>query len=138
MQVVTPKAMATLSMLVALVLAAPAAAQTPTQNTYGGPLAEQLPPATVPVQPQVVPPGPATLPGSDQGSTQTQGKTKDVLGRRVSGKNPVAPAAAPRPAPKKVSGDELPFTGFEIGVALAIAFALLGTGFALRRATRTS
>ncbi len=126
--------MATLSVLGVFALAAPAAAQTPTQNTYGGPLAEQLPPAT---QPVVVPPGPTTLPGSDQGSTETQGKTKDVLGRRVTGKNPVAPAAAPRPAPQKVSGDELPFTGFEIGVALAIAFALLGTGFALRRATRT-
>ena len=122
--------MATLGLLGALALAAPAAAQTPTQNTYGGPLAEQLGPART-----ETPPAPQTLPGSDQGSTQTQGKTKDVLGRRVTGKQ--APtAAAPRPKPQQVSGDELPFTGFEIGIAFAIAFALLGTGFALRRVTR--
>ena len=122
--------MAALGVLSALALAAPAGAQTPTQNTYGGPLAEQLGPAR-----GETPTAPA---GSDQGSTQTQGKTKDVLGRRVTGKRQAPTAAAPRPAPKRVSEGELPFTGFEIGLSLAIALGLLGTGFALRRATRTN
>jgi hypothetical protein len=36
------------------------------------------------------------------------------------------------------SGGSLPFTGFEVGVALVAGLALLGTGMAVRRGARRS
>jgi len=50
-----------------------------------------------------------------------------------------APAAGVTPAqPVANSGRELPFTGFDAGIVLLLGALLLGTGFAVRRSTRSA
>lgn len=51
--------------------------------------------------------------------------------------NAPAHAAVPTPAVTSPSGS-LPFTGLDVGIVAALAVALAGLGFGLRRITRTS
>lgn len=114
----------TLTAIFILALAVPAGAQTsPTTDAYGGPQSQVLG-DVVGGGPQgdIVPPptGPATEQVPD---------TRDTA--------PVERGAdAPVPTPSVASG-ELPFTGLEAGLVALFGALLVGTGFAMRRASRS-
>ena len=112
-----------------LALALPAFAQTtvsPTTDAYGGPQSQVLGNFDGGGQNDVVPPPAApSAPASGEADT------------------PSAPATTPTergvdtPTPSVATG-ELPFTGFEAGLVALFGALLLGTGFAMRRASRTT
>lgn len=110
--------------LLALVLAAPAVAQTsPTADTYGGKQGEVLNNFSGGGQEDVVP-GPGA-PATDNAPTPPKKTTPVERG-----------GDAPVPTPSVAKG-ELPFTGFEAGLVALFGALLLGSGFAMRRASRT-
>ena len=51
-----------------------------------------------------------------------------------SGDTPVTASTGESPGASTSSGSSLPFTGMDMGIVLAVAFALLASGFAIRRA----
>jgi len=97
----------------ALALASPALAQSPTQDAYGGTLGEQV--TSPPAQP------------APQSAPEVQPEEEGAG----------APAAETAPAETApVSSGSLPFTGFEIGIIVLAGIALAGAGYTLRRTTR--
>jgi hypothetical protein len=93
----------------ALALASPALAQSPTQDAYGGTLGEQV--TSPPAQP------------APEAQPQEEGAG--------------APAAETAPAETNpASTGTLPFTGFELGIIVLAGIALAGAGYTLRRTTR--
>ena len=101
-----------------LALSAPASAQTssPTQDAYGGVIAEVVTPST-PVTPQEAP--------------QQAQPEQEVAAETAT----PAPAAPAQPAATQQSA--LPFTGLQATLVLLAGIALLGGGLVLRRTTRT-
>jgi hypothetical protein len=106
----------------------------PAQDAYGG-TPGQLPPvqnvAPAPPAAQVlgqeqtsVVPAPAGAP------TEIQQAKPEVIA------SPTVPAVAPVSKPQPIKGNELPFTGSDLRIALLIGLMLLGTGLALRRVAR--
>jgi|SRR5947209_873241 len=92
--------------------ASPAAAQLPGVNGYSAPAAS--------IQTSV-PPAPAPS-HSPSPSVNTQ----------------VTPASSVQPAAQKVSANQLPFTGLDVGLTLAAGGILLALGFGIRRLVRPS
>jgi len=91
-----------------------AAAQSPTQDAYGGVLGEQV---------------------EDDDATPPASEPKPAAGD-------VAEEAAPVSEPVVVSraqtGSSLPFTGLDLALVVLIGVGLLGLGFGLRRASRST
>jgi hypothetical protein len=113
-----------LALLAALVMAVPASAQqvsptSPTVQTYGGDQGDVA--GTFAGGGST-----STPPSSGQPSGTGAG---DVAGQQVRSERGSGTAAAG-------SGGSLPFTGFEAGLVALVGLALLGAGFAVRRATR--
>jgi hypothetical protein len=98
----------------ALVFAAPAMAQDPTQDAYGGVLGGQ----------EV---------DEDNGGG---GVAPDEASGGGGGSSPEAATVSPPPT-QQVSEGSLPFTGFEVGVVLLMGAGLVGLGLVLRRAGRS-
>jgi uncharacterized membrane protein len=115
-----------LAAILALALAAPVLAQSsPTADAYGGQQGQVLGNFSGGGQNDVVP-GPAqTAPGSGQAA-----RPRTVAVKPVERGTTVAPAV--------VTKGSLPFTGFESGLVALAGLALLATGFAMRRASRTN
>jgi hypothetical protein len=110
-----------------LALAAPAFAQStvsPTTDAYGGPQSQVLGNFGGGGQDDVVPPPAA--PAGGEAPTPNAPRTTTPVERG---------GDAPTPS---VSTGELPFTGFEAGLVALFGALLLGTGFAMRRASRTT
>ena len=112
--------------LLALALAVPAAAQTsPAQTIYGNPAGDVLGNVNTGGGNDVIP-----APTGDEGAPAGQDNENVPVSapRRESGGDtvPAAPSA----------GGSLPFTGMEAGLVALAGLALLGTGLAVRRATR--
>jgi hypothetical protein len=110
-----------------LALAVPALAQTtvnPTTDAYGGPQSQVLGNFDGGGQNDVVPP-PAE-PAGGEAPTPAAPRTTTPTERGVD---------APTPS---VATGELPFTGFEAGLVALFGMLLLGTGFAMRRASRSA
>ena len=99
-----------------LALSAPASAQTssPTQDAYGGVIAEVVTPSTPTPQP--------AQPAQPEQEVAAETATP-------------APAAPAQPAATQQSA--LPFTGLQATLVLLAGIALLGGGLVLRRTTRT-
>jgi hypothetical protein len=111
--------------ILVLVFAVPAIAQTsPTKDAYGGQQGEVLGNFNGGGQDDVVPP-PAEAAPNDRGSAPT---TPSV---------PRVENGVDTPTPSVTSGS-LPFTGFEAGLVALAGLALVGTGFAMRRASRAT
>ena len=112
--------------VLSLVLALPAFAQTsPTTSAYGGQQGEVLGNFNGGGQGDVIPPPAApTGPAGDEVPAPTD---RTPIERGVD---------APTPTPTVATG-ELPFTGLEAGLVALFGLALLGTGFAMRRASRS-
>jgi hypothetical protein len=119
---------------------------TPAEHTYGGMANEQqsavTPPAvTPPVAPApVTPAAPAPAAPAPEASTP-EASTPEADTAPESGSAPasnVADETTSAPETQTVSSGALPFTGFELGIALAAGLALVGTGLVLRRASRGS
>jgi hypothetical protein len=114
---------AALAAVVSLAFAAPTMAQTQVQTAPGQTV--YTPPGTGEVQGTIGGGGPSDIvPPPSAPSNQGGGATPTT---------PVERGATP-PAP----GGDLPFTGFEAGLVALAGLALLGTGFALRRVSRSS
>ncbi len=112
-----------LAAVLALALAVPAIAQTsPTTNAYGGKQGEVLNNFSGGGENDVVP-GPGA-PATDKAPTPTKKSEPKERG-----------GDAPVPTPAVAKG-ELPFTGFEAGLVALFGALLLGSGFAMRRASR--
>lgn len=111
-----------LSALLTLAFAGAAFAQTaPTQQVYGNPAGDVLGNVTTGGQDDVIPPpGGGTAPADDD-------EVPVTTPRRESGVDET-------PVPS--AGGDLPFTGFEAALVAMAGLALLGTGLAVRRATR--
>lgn len=62
------------------------------------------------------------------------GEDGGVLTSMRGGSPPAQTTVAASPAPQTPSGSGLPFSGFEVGVLVAMALTLTGTGLVLRRA----
>lgn len=113
----------TLVAIFTLALAVPAIAQTsPTTSAYGGQQGEVLGNFGGGGQDDVIPP-PAG-PAGDEAPTP-----RDTTPVERGGD-------APTPTPS-VSSGELPFTGLEAGLVALAGLALLGSGFAMRRVSRS-
>ena len=109
--------------LLTLALAVPAFAQTsPTQSAYSGKQGDVLGNFDGGGQDDVVPPPAA--PAGDDAPTPPQQTTPIERG-----------GDAPTPS---VATGELPFTGFEAGLVALFGALLLGSGFAMRRASRSA
>ena len=106
--------------LVALVFSAPAMAQTQIQTAPGQEV--YTPPGTGEVENTIAGGGPTDIVPPDSAPA----------GPTDSPTTPVERGAAPPP------GGDLPFTGFEAGLVALAGLALLGSGFALRRVSRSS
>lgn len=120
-----------LTAVLVLAIALPAFAQTnPATQAYGGPQAqgEVLGNFNGGGQEDVVPP-PAAPRGEEAAEPIKPSKAVPVE-RGVD-------APVPATATPSVTG-QLPFTGFEAGLAALFGVMLLGTGFAMRRASRNS
>ncbi len=113
---------AALIALVALVFAAPTMAQTQVQTAPGQEV--YTPPGTGEVENTIAGGGPTDIAPPPTGPTSPAGGPTPTT--------PVERGAAPPP------GGDLPFTGFEAGLVALAGLALLGSGFALRRVSRTS
>ena len=117
-----------------LFAAAPAAAQGPAQNTYGGAggvIGEVAPPAATPPVQQVqgeqpVPQGevlPEEVPAEEGAPTQNvAGIVEDEPGVTARGRE---------------QGGALPFTGLDIGLLVSGGLLLLAMGVGMRRLSRT-
>ena len=116
--------------ILSLALALPAFAQTnPTTSAYGGQQGEVLGNFNGGGQNDVIPPpGAPTGPAGDEIPTTPNPTDRVPTERGVD---------APTPTPSVASG-ELPFTGLEAGLVALFGLALLGSGFAMRRASRTA
>lgn len=118
---------ATLVALFSLALAGTAfAADTPTQTVYGNPAGDVLGSVNTGGENDVIPPPKGGEAPADGDEIPAGGPVKDR--ERGGDTVPAAPSA---------SGD-LPFTGFESALVAMAGLALLGTGLAVRRATRTA
>ena len=119
---------ASLVAVLSLALALPAFAQTsPTTNAYGGQQGEVLGNFNGGGQDDVIPPpGNPTAPAGDDAPTPNPPTDRVPIERGVD---------APTPS---VASGELPFTGLEAGLVALFGLALLGSGFAMRRASRTA
>ena len=116
---------AALVAILSLVLALPAFAQTsPTTSAYGGQQGEVLGNFGGGGQDDVIPPPAA--PAGDEAPTNPGDKIPDTT--------PVERGTTPTPS---VAEGELPFTGLEAGLVALAGLALLGSGFAMRRASRS-
>jgi Tfp pilus assembly protein FimV len=100
-----------------LALSAPASAQTssPTQDAYGGVIAEVVTPST---------PAPQ------------QAQPEQEVAAETATPAPATPAPAPA-QPAATQQSALPFTGLQATLVLLAGLALLGGGLVLRRTTRT-
>ena len=116
---------AVLAAVASLAFAAPTMAQTQVQTAPGQTV--YTPPGTGEVQGTIGGGGPSDIvpPPSAPSNEGGEGAPTPTT--------PVERGATP-PAP----GGDLPFTGFEAGLVALAGLALLGTGFALRRVSRTS
>jgi hypothetical protein len=111
--------------LLVFAFAAPAAAQTsPTTDAYGGTQSDVLGTFQGGGQDDVVP-GPGA-PATDEAPTPPKNTV------------PVERGDTPPPATPSVATGELPFTGFEAGLVALFGALLLGSGFAMRRASRSA
>ena len=117
---------AALVAIFSLALVAPASAQTnPSSAAYGGQQGEVLGNFNGGGQDDVIPPpGAPTGPAGEEAPTP---RDTTPIERGVD---------APTPTPSVASG-ELPFTGLEAGLVALAGLALLGSGFAMRRASRS-
>ena len=104
-----------ISITVALLSAAPAVAQDPTRDAYGGA--------------GNVASGVAT---KDQGVNPGSG----VRGTTAEGVRPANAAGTTTAAVKPLRGDELPFTSLDLALVAGGAILLLGLGFGVRRVSR--
>jgi hypothetical protein len=118
---------ASLVAILSLALALPAFAQTsPTTSAYGGQQGEVLGNFNGGGQDDVIPPpGSPTAPAGDEIPTTPNTPTDRTPVER----------GVDAPTPSVASG-ELPFTGLEAGLVALFGLALLGSGFAMRRASR--
>lgn len=116
--------------ILSLALGGPAFAQTsPTTSAYGGQQGEVLGNFNGGGQNDVIPPpGAPTGPSGDEIPTHSTNPADRVPAERG--------VDAPTPTPSVASG-ELPFTGLEAGLVALFGVALLGSGFAMRRASRS-
>jgi hypothetical protein len=118
---------ATLVALFSFVFAGAAfAADTPTQTVYGNPAGDVLGNVNTGGENDVIPPpsGGGAPETDDEDNVPTAAPNRERGGDTV----PAAPSA----------GGDLPFTGFEAALVAMAGLALLGTGLAVRRATRTA
>ena len=72
-----------------------------------------------------------SAPAYAQSSTQRGYDETTVLGGIESSDDETA-----APTPRKLTSNELPFTGLDVAVVAMMGAALLGTGFAIRRTAR--
>ena len=108
-----------------LALALPAVAQVnPTTNAYGGSQGEVLGNFNGGGQDDVIPPPAA--PAGGEADTPPAPRTTTPVER-----------GADAPTPTVATG-QLPFTGLDAGIVALFGALLLGTGFAMRRASRNS
>lgn len=108
-------------------IALPASAQTavtPTTDAYGGPQSQVLGNFGGGGQNDVIPPPAGPAGGEVPAPTSSRETTPVERGADV-------------PTPTVATG-ELPFTGFEAGLVALFGSLLLLTGFAMRRASRTT
>jgi hypothetical protein len=63
------------------------------------------------------------------GEIETENPTQDTA--------PAGPAAQPTPPQQQPQAGDLPFTGLDVGIVVLLGAVLIGTGFVLRRTTRT-
>ncbi len=123
-----------ISALVAVLVlgvALPASAQTtvnPTTDAFGGPQSLVLGICDGGGQDDVVPPPAEPAAGEADNPPSAPAEETTPVERGVDA--PVPTAAVPT--------GELPFTGFEAGLVALFGMLLLGTGFAMRRASRNS
>lgn len=104
-----------ISITAVLLSAAPAVAQDPTRDAYGGAgnVASEV----------------AT---KDQGVNPGSG----VQGTTAEGVRPATAAGTTTAAVRPLRGDELPFTGLDLGLVAGGGILLLGLGFGVRRVSR--
>lgn len=90
--------------------------------------------------------GGGTALAQDQPSTRGYDETLGVIGQVDSGTPPEetqpqaqesAPAAEAQPSAPVAQEGDLPFTGLDVGIVVLMGIALVGTGFLLRRSTRS-
>lgn len=111
-----------ISITAALLSAAPAVAHNPTRDTYGGRGDVAAEVAT------------GVDPGSGvRGTTAEGGRPANAAGDGV---RPANAAGTTTAAVKPLRGDELPFTGLDLGLVAGGGILLLGLGFGVRRVSR--
>jgi hypothetical protein len=111
----------------ALVTAAPAAAQSPTQDAYGGILpGVQTTPATPPPASGTLPSEETSPPAEEPAPTETEPPAEEPT------------AVAPEEVQHGAAAGDLPFTGLELGVVTMAGLLMLGAGIAVRRAARST
>ena len=71
----------------------------------------------------------SSVTGDQYGDEAT--KVEQVVG---GGNTPVTASTSATPEASTSSGSSLPFTGMDVGIILAVALALLASGFAIRHA----
>ena len=70
------------------------------------------------------------------GEIETQQPTDDTSTTPTQTTPTPAPTPEPTPVQEESSGN-LPFTGLDVGIVVLMGIALVGTGFLLRRSTRS-
>jgi hypothetical protein len=77
---------------------------------------------------------------AQQATQRGYDETLGVIGE-IETENPqqdTAPAPAAQPsAPQQQQAGDLPFTGLDVGIVVLLGAVLIGTGFVLRRTTRS-
>jgi hypothetical protein len=76
---------------------------------------------------------------AQQATQRGYDETLGVIGE-IETENPTqdsAPAAQPTPPQQQPQAGDLPFTGLDVGIVVLLGAVLIGTGFVLRRTTRT-
>jgi hypothetical protein len=104
----------------------------------GGTSCSTTPPTTPPVP--LTPPAVAGVAGATHTESHPATPTKPtphVLGAKHTQTGP-APKQAVAPVHAVQAGGTLPFTGLQLGLFVAVGLVLVGVGFTLRRAGRTS
>ena len=111
-----------ISLITTLAVAAPAIAQTPVQDAYGGAGRVASEVANSGDGPGAVPAGAGNVGTADAGNTTGNAA--------ATGNVPVRAAASP------LRGDELPFTGLDVGLVAVGGLMLLALGVGVRRVSR--
>lgn len=111
-----------ISLVTTLAVAAPAIAQTPVQDAYNRDAQVAAEVVTGGDGPGAVPAGAGNAGAADAGNTTGNAA--------ATGNVPVRAAASP------LRGDELPFTGLDVGLVAAGGLMLLALGVGVRRVSR--